>query len=92
MSSMGMCAYRLSLPGQCSFSVSIGGGGVEKERRQSLTWSSPYFSTVCFLSRPVSAPYMRSLSRQLLCVITCSWPVIVRTICSVCCARWRSEV
>jgi hypothetical protein len=71
---------------------SIGGGGVEKERRQSLTWSSPYLETVCFLSRPVSAPYIRSFSRHDWWTMTCSWPVIVRTMSSVCCARLRRDV
>mmetsp|Transcript_100436 Transcript_100436/g.287455 ORF Transcript_100436/g.287455 Transcript_100436/m.287455 type:complete len:259 (-) Transcript_100436:1113-1889(-) len=92
ISSSGMCAYLLSLPGQYSEVVSISGGGVEYERRHSPTCSAPYFSTVCFLSNPVSPPYMRSLRRQLALTGTSSWPVILRAISRVCCARVRSEV
>ena len=42
ISSSGMCAYLLSLPGQYSEVVSISGGGVEYERRHSPTCSAPY--------------------------------------------------
>mmetsp|Transcript_45026 Transcript_45026/g.144906 ORF Transcript_45026/g.144906 Transcript_45026/m.144906 type:complete len:254 (+) Transcript_45026:478-1239(+) len=92
ISSVGMCAYLLSFPGQYSESVSIGGGGSEYDRRHCLTWSSPYLATVSFLLRPVSPPYMRSFSRQLRCTVTSSCPVILSTISSVCCARLRSDV
>ena len=33
-----------------------GGGGVSNERRQSMNCSSPYSSSVCFLSLPWRAP------------------------------------
>ena len=36
--------------------------------------------------------YMRSLSRQFWCTVTSSCPVILSTMSSVCCARFRSEV
>ena len=65
ISSSGMCAYLLSFPGQYSLDLSIGGGGVEYERRHCLTCAS-YLATVSFLFSPVSPPYIRSFSRQLL--------------------------
>jgi hypothetical protein len=43
---------------------SIFGGGVAYDRRQTVTCSTPCFSTVSFLSSPWSAPYILSFNRQ----------------------------
>ena len=49
-------AYRGSPAWENSLSSSSGGGGTSNERRQSMNCSSPYSSSVCFLSLPCSAP------------------------------------